>query len=281
MTRFGPDVSDWQEGVDWRAVASAGHTFGVTKATEGTRNVQATLARNRSEMAGAGLEAIGLYHFARPEDGNPSTQAAHFLAAIDYLREREFAVLDVETGEPGSWPGFIAGWCSLVEDVTGRRPVVYMSESPAGSMPAACARWPLWVAGYVGRFPTEWADPRLTAVGPWAAPVMWQFTSGARVAGIAGECDLNIAPDDLPARLGLVVGDVRPAPSSSAEASPIETLRGRTVDHLRSYAIPAGDMWVTDGTTKWRVPGPAQADLLAALGIKRDDRWAGLHDSLR
>jgi hypothetical protein len=32
---------------------------------------------------------------------------------------------------------------------------------------------------------------------------MWQFTSSYRIDGITGDCDMNIAPDDLPARLGL------------------------------------------------------------------------------
>lgn len=207
---FGPDVSDWQGAVDWFTVAGAGCGFGVTKATEGTGNVQETLEANRAGMAVAGMAAIGLYHFARPENGNPVAQAIHFLDTIGPLRPREFVVLDVETGDLSTWAGFIDQWCSYVASQLDTTPVVYMSESPAGSMPPSCARWPLWVAGYVpsdiGRgWPRTWDDDRITDVGPWARQqlVAWQYTSGANLPGIGGRCDMNIAPDDLPARLGL------------------------------------------------------------------------------
>jgi lysozyme len=203
---IGPDVSDWQDGIDWQAVKAFGCSFGVTKATEGTRNVQATLDTNRAGMAAAGMVAIGLYHFARPENGDPSAQADHFLNIVGPLRPREFVVLDVETGGQGDWPWFISVWCQQVARRLGVTPVVYMSESPAGLMPDSAARWPLWVAGYVNRWPTAWSDSRIQDVGPWRRDqlVMWQYTSSARIDGIAGNCDMNVAPSDLPARLGLV-----------------------------------------------------------------------------
>lgn len=200
----GVDVSDWQGDVDWAAVATWGQ-FAVCKATEGTGNVQSTFGPNRAGMVAAGLGPVGLYHFARPENGNPIGEANHFLNVVGELGPDEFAVLDIETANVGSWPAFIRAWCGRVHDALGRSPVVYMSESPAKSMPDECAIWPLWVAGYVSYQPSGWEDWR---VGPWETPVMWQYSSSGSVPGIGGRCDVNIAPDDLRARLALEEDDM-------------------------------------------------------------------------
>jgi hypothetical protein len=59
--------------------------------------------------------------------------------------------------------------------------------------------------------------------------------------------------------------------------------RGTNVDHLRIYALPNGNGWLTDGICRWRIPGPAEYAILTnpKINIKREDSWAGLHDRLR
>lgn len=200
----GIDVSDWQPGIDWAAVATECQ-FAFVKATEGVGNVQDTFPTYRAEMAGAGLAIRGLYHFARPENGNPTGEADHFCDVVGSLNPGEVVVLDIETGDPSSWPQFMDSWFGAVNARLNHPPqCVYMSESPARSMPSWVAVIPLWVAGYVAdpvlNAPTEWQDWR---VGPWPSPIIWQWTSDGRVAGYGGRVDCNIAPDDLAARLGL------------------------------------------------------------------------------
>lgn len=208
----GIDVSDWQAAIDWPAVVadlrdrSGGRQpFGVTKATEGVGNVQDTLAANRAEMAAAGMGPVGLYHFAQPGDGRPVAEADHFCDVVGTIGPDEFAVLDIEVGQGSDWPAFIAAWCGRVRDRLAVVPVVYMSESPAKAMPESCSAFPLWVAGYVSRQPDEWEDWR---VGPWERPIAWQWTSSGVVAGYGGRVDLNVAPDDLRARIGQRGGPV-------------------------------------------------------------------------
>jgi|GEM_PF-3955390 len=204
MALFGPDVSDWQETVDWNAVRAAGATFGLCKSTEGVNVVMDTVEANRQGMASAGMAAIGVYHFARPDDGDPVGEADFFCDTIGPLRNREFAVLDIEVGDHATWPDFIVAFCERVEARLGHPPVIYMSESAAQAMPPRCARWPLWDAGYVTNFPTGWTE---LGVGPWSQILMWQFTDKFSLAGIDGNCDMNIAPDDLVHRLaGLGAG---------------------------------------------------------------------------
>jgi GH25 family lysozyme M1 (1,4-beta-N-acetylmuramidase) len=197
----GIDVSDWKPDIDWSAVAGAGYSFAIIKATQGTRNVQGTFAPYRQQAPAGGLGPIGLYHFA--QDGDPAAQADHFCTTVGGLGPDEFAVLDIEANADyftlplSSWPAFIIAWCERVEAQLGGPVVVYMSESPAKSMPSAVGRWPLWVAGYQTRTPTEWEDWQ---VGPWS-PAIWQWTDVANVPGV-GSCDANVAPDDLRSRLG-------------------------------------------------------------------------------
>jgi hypothetical protein len=118
-----------------------------------------------------------------------------------------------------SWPAFIGAWCPKVRDALGVAPTVYMSESPARSMPGSVAEWPLWVAGYVSSTPTRWEDWR---VGPWSSPAMWQFSSSGVVPGVDGRCDVNIAPDDLRARLGL--SDPQPPEDDLADPEVLKRL---------------------------------------------------------
>jgi GH25 family lysozyme M1 (1,4-beta-N-acetylmuramidase) len=198
MATFGPDVSDWQESVDWNAVRAAGATFGLCKSSEGVSIPMKTFEANRRGMADAGMAAIGIYHFAKPGQNGPFAEADFFCDTIGSLRDREFTVLDIEHGDQSIWPDFIVAFCERVEARLGRGPVIYMSESAAQTMPDQCARWPLWDAGYVRNFPAVWTD---LAVGPWPRILMWQFTDQYDLPGISGTCDMNIAPDDLVHRL--------------------------------------------------------------------------------
>jgi lysozyme len=265
VSLYGVDVSDWQGSIDWPAVASWAR-FGVCKATEGTGNVQTTFEANRRGMAAAGMGPVGLYHFARPENNAPLTQAVHFCDVVRQLGRDEFVVLDVETGDVGYWPEFIDAWCREVARRLGGPIVVYMSESPAKSMPAECAAWPLWVAGYVNNAQNEWEDWR---VGPWATPAIWQYSSSGNVPGVDGRCDVNVAPDDLRARIGLAGVSLPPSPPPAPS-----TLTGwAEIDRFLlqegvAINVPPEDWQTTGGThaaTSWHYQGMAR-DYSTAMG---------------
>lgn len=180
----GVDVYDGQGDIDWEAVAASGISFALIKATEGFGNVQDTFAANRQGTHSAGISPLGIYHFGRPESGNPEAQADHYYDVVGDLGPDEFVALDIETGAVSTWPSFIMRWFARLEQRMGR-PVpccLYMSDSPAASMPiagadqvngederrfrpppqrsmgarsvlqqlsgASCGQFPLWDAGY-------------------------------------------------------------------------------------------------------------------------------------
>ncbi len=256
----GFDIYDGQGEPDFDAAFAAGWSFAIFKATQGTRNVQDTFARNRQAAAAAGFGPIGCYHFA--QDGDPEPQADHFADVVGELGPDEFAVLDLEwnptyfTLPMSQWADFEARWWGRVIARLGpldpRRCVDYMSEWPAGQMPASMAARSLWVAGYPGGpAPTEWADWQ---VGPWSTPIAWQYTSTGRVPGIGDgqvNVDCNIAPDDLRARLGLVA---TPHPTQQED------------DDMLRY-IFAGQDWVFPGPGRGPVLPTSTDGQLAALNL--------------
>lgn len=180
----GVDVYDGQGDIDWVAVAASGISFALIKATEGFGNVQDTFAANRQGTHSAGISPLGIYHFGRPESGNPEAQADHYCDVVGDLGSDEFAALDIETGAVSTWPSFIMRWFARLEQRMGRSVpcCLYMSDSPAASMPiagadqingederryrpppqrsmgarsvlqqlsgASCGQFPLWDAGY-------------------------------------------------------------------------------------------------------------------------------------
>jgi lysozyme len=80
----GVDVSSWQHPagaeVDWWAVAEAGFTFMIVKATQGTSYVNPWALRDIDDAKAAGL-LCGAYHFWEP--GQPAeAQAKHFYSAV-------------------------------------------------------------------------------------------------------------------------------------------------------------------------------------------------------
>jgi GH25 family lysozyme M1 (1,4-beta-N-acetylmuramidase) len=231
---LGVDVSDWQAGIDWDAVAGAGYSFALIKATEATGNTQSTFAPYRRAIPAAGMGPVGLYHFARPENGNPEAQADHYCDVVGSVGPDEFVVLDIETGDHGYWADFIDRWFVRVEARLGalRSRCVYMSDSPAGSMPAECGGLVLWDAAYgpnTGAVPA-WGTGHEAAyhgpfehswnVGPWSTWTIWQYSSKGSVPGVGGQVDVNIAPDDLRARLRLT--DPAPTPAPPAPIPPLE-----------------------------------------------------------
>jgi hypothetical protein len=143
-------------------------------------------------------------------------------------------------------------------------PVVYMSESPAKSMPAECAVWPLWVAGYVDAAPSDWEDWR---VGPWERPAIWQYSSSGNVPGISGRCDVNVAPDDLRARIGLAGVSLPPEPAPQPLTGWPELDRYLQQEGV-AINVPPEEWQTTGGThaaTSWHYRGQAR-DYSAGMG---------------
>jgi lysozyme len=179
MTQLqGIDISHYQSGLN---LATAGVSFAMMKATEGTTFSDRALETFYAQAAGAGV-LRGVYHFYR---GDPTGEADFFLDTVGEHVGDAVLALDFEDSD---YLHDVAGAKTFLDRVqaeTGVKPVIYMSRSfLTGSSwgPVVDAGYGLWLA----RYNTEPGD-----VSPWPGMAMWQYTSSGRVSGWSGDVDLD------------------------------------------------------------------------------------------
>jgi GH25 family lysozyme M1 (1,4-beta-N-acetylmuramidase) len=191
----GIDVSHYQGNVDWAAVRSAGITFAIAKATEGTTYTDAFINQNIAGMKRNGI-IPGAYHFARP-GSDPTVQADHFLSVVRNANGGTFSgllqlVLDLEVTDSRT-PAQVWAWTQTfvarVKAVTGRPCIIYTGyyfwRDRVGD-PNNNLNCPLWLAAYVSESQTAALIPRAWAGLGWA---FWQYTSSGQVTGVSGNVD--------------------------------------------------------------------------------------------
>lgn len=202
MADSGVDVSNWQGCVNApraQSAKSAGTSFGIVKATEGTGFTDNTADCTMTGLAQAGIRRA-VYHFARPEYGNsPEAEADWFLSQTrGYVSQGVLPILDWEPG--GGQKGNVAWakrWLDRVAAAWGTKPLIYMSASTISAgdwTPVARADYGLWVAGY----PNGYAGDRLRdpgappyPLGPWPFAAAWQYSSSGSVPGIGERIDVD------------------------------------------------------------------------------------------
>jgi hypothetical protein len=149
--------------IDWPAVAGAGVTTALVKATQGTNYVNPWMTADVEGASAAGLE-VRCYHFA--DFGLASEEAAWFLAhAGPYAR-----ILDLETSTNVAWARqFLNSLQAPASQL--------MAYGSASSFVGIYQQLPAmaWVAEYQALSPG------------WG--VLWQFTDMARIPGIASFVD--------------------------------------------------------------------------------------------
>ncbi len=189
----GIDVSHWQGDIDWELVPDE-YKFAFMKATEGTGFVDDRFSRNWHSSK-PGLR--GAYHFWRYAfDG--TAQAEHFyniVSATGELGELP-PVVDLEdTRAPkgGDIAIRMRQMLQRTEELFGVQPIIYTAKWWWDDWTRAntgFGEYDLWVAHYR----STWFNPYLPA--GWDDWQVWQHSSSGRVAGIGGNCDLNIAKDE-------------------------------------------------------------------------------------
>jgi len=193
---MGIDVSGHQPSISWKAVRSAGISFGWVKATEGQTFVDGSYPRHRKEARRAGIP-LGAYHFARPDTDvstrDPVAEADHFLAVAEPREGDLLPVLDLET--PGLSPAQMSRWAKAwlrrVERAIGQPPILYTYPSywtDRMGNSTAFGRYPLWLASY-GR--NDGRVHPVRKVGGWTSIAVHQYTSEGRIEGYSGPLDLN------------------------------------------------------------------------------------------
>jgi glycosyl hydrolase family 25 family protein len=164
-------------------------TFVYVKATEG-----ATLYNKyyKGDLDGAlrnGLHA-GAYHFFSTYTP-PAEQASFFLKQTHGMRGDLAPMLDVEPshkqieriGGRDVLFNRMLQWLRIVEQRTGRRPVLYVSQLFVNDYlsyaPESLLKYKMWIARY-------------SEYKPYVHLEYWQLTPEGRVRGIHGEVDINV-----------------------------------------------------------------------------------------
>lgn len=177
----GIDVSSWQHPaqapIDWEAVAEAGITFAIIKATQGVDYVNPWFEKDYSDAFAAGL-LVGAYHLY-VAGADPAEQARLFVTTLMGKRLDVHAWLDFEVAPTSNWTA--AGWVNAFFDATrDARPGMglYVDRSWWTELQAANVEPPaLWLAA-----------PDATEAPPGAT--IWQSRPG-EVAGVPGEVDID------------------------------------------------------------------------------------------
>jgi lysozyme len=275
MVLTGPDVSHHQGAVDWRRVASAGHSFAWCKASEGRSFRDSQFTSNWAGIRFAGM-VRGAYHFLR-SDADPATQARHFVSVAGDLRG-SLAAVDVETSGTSRPSGAQArAFVAEFRRLTARHPIVVYTgrwywRDTIGN-PGGADLGPLWHSAYS------------TSPGPlyggWPRFTFWQWTQTGTAPGIAGRCDLNRFYGDrtaLRALTGIPEVDVTPQDHAKIKAA----VRGE-VQRLGQYlAAGQGNQAFNPRLQTWMRRAVTMPRLAAAIqGVDDELDVEAIEDALR
>jgi GH25 family lysozyme M1 (1,4-beta-N-acetylmuramidase) len=139
---YGVDISHYNGSVNWSTVYAAGKIFAFAKATEGVNTDDNTFTTNMTSSNPNGV-ILGAYHLGRPDfssNNSPTNEANHFLnVAANYLGngylpaglDMEPAYIDAYIAQGHTYNDlaqWINSWCSLVHNVSGKWPLLYVTK---------------------------------------------------------------------------------------------------------------------------------------------------------
>jgi lysozyme len=241
----GVDASNWQQTVDWAAVAASGRRFAIVKASEDPAYRDPYFGANWRGIKDAGM-VRGAYHFARPSQVDPIASVALFaeqIAAVGGLEPGDLVALDLEDADVPAGEqlaGWALDWLVEAEEMLGVRPLLYSGVwfmEPHGLMTSAIlATYPLWLAAYQDEPPP--APPE------WETVTIWQYSAHGTVPGINGDADLNQFLGDEAALRAIGFAGTGP--------DPVQPLRDQTwalCDNLQGLASQwTGAGWASMGS---------------------------------
>jgi len=212
---LGIDVSSYQGSINWSTVRANGVIFAFAKATEGNYYEDGYYNGNMNNGKAAGVY-MGAYHFARPGQTTPATQANYFwnFAGSKIIKDQksldpmvDFEEFSGSYGEP-NYTAWFNAWSADVKAKTSNfmHPVIYCS---AGS--GACdlieydhsggITLSAWIADYNGEnLYTGQPWTCCTCCNAWVQGcntgnwTYWQVSSTGRIGGIGGNVDLDAYP---------------------------------------------------------------------------------------
>lgn len=195
---YGIDVSHFQGAINWDMVVRTSVEFAYMKATGGSGFEDPRFQENWHGSRQAGL-LRGPYHFFYANE-SPEQQVEYFLSIVGQLRSDDLPpMLDVEIPSDSSKDRIQQAslkWLMLVEQKTGRLPIIYSDYSFANQYfdDPVFSKYPLWIAEYGKSSPDV---PPVWREKGWR---IWQHSQTGKVNGISGDVDLdtfNGSPQDL------------------------------------------------------------------------------------
>ena len=191
----GIDISNHQRGINVDQVA--GLDFVIIKATEGRTYRNPDMSRTYRDARADGLKT-GLYHYA--SGGNAVAEAEHFVNTVGDRVGENILVLDYEGTAVNNGVGWAMDFMDAVYNMTGVKPVIYMSRSVISRYdwtPAVNAGYKLWVAAYYRGYNPIYGfvnnPPIYGSLGEYANDtVIYQYTSTGRLSGWGGNLDLDV-----------------------------------------------------------------------------------------
>jgi len=240
MSLKGIDISNWQAGIN---LAAVNFDFAIIKATEGVNYVSPSCDAQFQAVKAKG-KLRGVYHFARNTKNSAEDEANFFVNNIKgYLDKKTVLVLDWEDVNTSD-VAWAKRWLDKVQQLTGVKPIIYMSESVVNShdwSSVANADYGLWVAKYRDYAADYNYDMSLAGTPPsvkwWKFYTMWQWTSSGRLDGYNGNLDLNEFYGDAAAWLAYAgsKGATAPTPAPNPTPKPTPAPAGKT------YTVQSGD----------------------------------------
>lgn len=190
----GVDVSHHQNdkgAINWPKVFAQGYEFVFVKLTEGKTYIDPCSRDNVADARKAGAKVVGGYHFARFQSVNEALAEAEHFASVAKDLALDYVVLDIEHPEAkGDLSDAARAFLEAVKAYG--KPMLYSYPAfiDAHLKSASLAQYPLWIAHY------HVDDPRDNSV--WGADwLVWQHASDAKVDGIVGNVDVNVAKPEL------------------------------------------------------------------------------------
>lgn len=214
----GIDISSYQSDLDLHSIS---YDLAIIKATEGLGYVNPHCDIHFQQAKEMGKKR-GVYHFANSVN-DAAAEANYFVDNVLGYVGDAILVLDYERGnnDPTN-VGWAYNWLKTVQDRTGVKPMIYLSESNVNAVdwsPVINGDFGLWVAKYWDNSPDYNYD--MSSAGPepnvnWGAAgyAMWQWTSTGRIDGYGGNLDCDEFYGDQSAwdAYARPIGQVTPPP---------------------------------------------------------------------
>lgn len=224
---LGTDTSHWSGAIDFAKMYAAGARFWITKATDANRTTGYQFEDSQfdtycRDAIRNGKLLMGCYHWLQASV-DPKIAADFYLERYQRFKFDFPPILDFEepsvrnTGRFSDYAWRAQVWCQRVEEVTGRKPMIYTAKWYTSYFSPSHISWmsayPLWVADYSWWAQNVTKAPYYMPSPPWSDWKIWQYTdkgSGSDFGAQAKGMDLNWFQGDYSELLAWLQVDQEP-----------------------------------------------------------------------